>query len=146
MTFLRVHQSMIVSPIKTDYKELRNILIVALLVTTLVTVLFSYRTSFYTILDHTLYDFYLKSAGRSKTTDSVVVADIDDLSLTAVGQWPWARYRLATLLQSITQTRQLSLVLISFSQNQTEPLWIRSGELSAGSLGWIWVLQECHLD
>ena len=94
---------MIIPPKKTDYKELRNILIVALLVTALVTVLFSFRTTFYTILDHTVYDFYLKSAGLSKTTDRVVVADIDDLSLAAVGQWPWPRYRLATLLQSINQ-------------------------------------------
>ena len=94
---------MIIPQRNNDYKELRNILIVSLFVTGLVTALFKYQTTFYTILDHNIYDFYLKSATRATTTDQIVVVDIDDISLAAVGQWPWPRYRIAALFQSVLQ-------------------------------------------
>ncbi len=94
---------MIVPQKNTEYKDLRNILIVALLVAGLVSVLFSSQTTLFTLLDNSIYDSFLKSAGRARITDQVVVTDIDDISLAAVGQWPWPRYRIATLLQSVQQ-------------------------------------------
>ncbi len=94
---------MIIPQKNTEHKDLRNILIVALLVAGLVSVLFNSQAALYTLLDHSIYDSFLKSAGRAGITDQVVVADIDDISLAAVGQWPWPRYRIATLLQSLLQ-------------------------------------------
>lgn len=94
---------MIISKRNKDYKELRNLLLVALLVAGLVGSVFNHRAAFFSIVDHSIYDFYLKSTARAKATDQVIVADIDEISLTAAGQWPWPRYRIAALLQSVAQ-------------------------------------------
>jgi adenylate cyclase len=43
------------------------------------------------------FDFFQQLSPRAKTDSPVRVVDIDDASLTAIGQWPWPRNVLATL-------------------------------------------------
>ncbi|HEV7123229.1 MAG TPA: CHASE2 domain-containing protein [Rhodanobacter sp.] len=54
-----------------------------------------------TSLNRFLLDTLLvRTASGSPAADTVVV-DIDDVSLAAVGQWPWPRYRVAELIERI---------------------------------------------
>ncbi len=53
-------------------------------------------------LDNLVYDTYLQWKGSKQVSDQVVVVDIDDISLSEVGQWPWPRYRVANLVQLLS--------------------------------------------
>ena len=52
-------------------------------------------------LDHAVLDGYLKVSARGEPARGTVVVDIDDVSLSAVGQWPWPRYRIASMIERI---------------------------------------------
>ena len=38
-------------------------------------------------------DAYLKYSANGKAAHNAVVVDIDDISLSAAGQWPWCVFR-----------------------------------------------------
>lgn len=61
---------------------------------------YSHHT-FFKQLDHFLYDQFMKIPGSKEISDKITIIDIDEASLSAIGQWPWPRYRLAQLLKSI---------------------------------------------
>lgn len=65
----------------------------------------------YTIpLDTYFYDQFMKSAPRKNLLPSqVVIVDIDDTSLSAVGQWPWPRYHMARLLAILAENQPKTL-------------------------------------
>ncbi len=65
----------------------------------------------YTIpLDTYFYDQFMKSAPRKNLLPSQVTSvDIDDTSLSAVGQWPWPRYRVARLLAVLAENQPNTL-------------------------------------
>jgi adenylate cyclase len=52
-------------------------------------------------LDHTVYDVMLRSAGTSPPSDRITIVDIDERSLSTVGQWPWRRDLVATLIERL---------------------------------------------
>jgi len=56
-----------------------------------------------TLSDFLHYRFYdlLLSANRGKSSSVPVIVDIDEKSLKQYGQWPWPRYRIATLLDKL---------------------------------------------
>lgn len=56
-------------------------------------------------------DAYMKSTASGKPAQSAVVVDIDDVSLSAVGQWPWPRYRMASLVQAISEGKPAAIGL-----------------------------------
>ena len=51
-----------------------------------------------TRLDYGLYDRMVRAAGTAPTSGRVVIVDVDEKSLGAVGQWPWPRGRVAELI------------------------------------------------
>jgi adenylate cyclase len=52
-----------------------------------------------TRLDYGLYDRMVRAAGTAPTSGRVVIVDVDEKSLAAVGQWPWPRGRVAELIE-----------------------------------------------
>jgi HD-GYP domain-containing protein (c-di-GMP phosphodiesterase class II) len=67
----------------------------------------SLESSFFRSMDLFFYDRYMK-LGASNTTSpkdssQITIVDIDETSLSAVGQWPWPRYRLARMVRLIHQ-------------------------------------------
>lgn len=52
-------------------------------------------------LDLFFQDRFMAWNGSAMVSDAVVIVDIDEESLSAVGQWPWPRYRLARLIQTV---------------------------------------------
>lgn len=62
-------------------------------------------------------DSFLKYSANGKTAQNAVVIDIDDVSLSAAGQWPWPRYRMASLVQAIADAKPAAIGLdILFSE------------------------------
>src|ERR1700730_5642834 len=55
---------------------------------------------------------------RVKTAKPVTVVDIDEKSLSKLGQWPWPRTRIADLITNLTR---LGAVVIAFDIIFAEP-------------------------
>lgn len=62
-------------------------------------------------LEHALQDELMRRSASQATAQQVVVVDIDDVSLAALGQWPWPRYRVASLIQRIHQAAPAAIAL-----------------------------------
>nr|WP_287555033.1 adenylate/guanylate cyclase domain-containing protein [Pseudodesulfovibrio sp.] len=65
----------------------------------LMTALFIIQPTFLRFLDYKVYDQYLRSYHDSNATNVPVIIDIDEKSLSEMGQFPWPRYRMAMLLK-----------------------------------------------
>jgi HD-GYP domain-containing protein (c-di-GMP phosphodiesterase class II) len=50
-----------------------------------------YRPSIFQNLEYGTYDLLMRSAATRRPSDRVVIVDIDEYSLSAIGQWPWRR-------------------------------------------------------
>lgn len=75
--------------------------LVGFALTAVVAMLSLFPPAFLQKADLFVYDQLLAGrAGPPQSTDPVLVA-IDDASLTAYGQWPWPRYRLALLIERL---------------------------------------------
>ncbi|PCE27473.1 sensor protein Chase2 [Paraburkholderia acidicola] len=70
-----------------------------------------------------LFDHYQRRFPRVPTTQPVIVVEIDDKTLEAVGQWPWPRNRLATLVDAIAAQKPLAIGLDIYMPelDQTSP-------------------------
>ena len=62
-------------------------------------------------LDHGFLDAFLKYSSSGKPAQNTVVIDVDEVSLSAVGQWPWPRYRVASLIQRIAAQKPAAIGL-----------------------------------
>jgi HD-GYP domain-containing protein (c-di-GMP phosphodiesterase class II) len=60
-----------------------------------------YRLSFLGRLDDSTYDLFLRSARSRPPAANVVIVDVDERSLSAVGQWPWRRDVIGRLISRI---------------------------------------------
>ena len=52
-------------------------------------------------LDNRLRDLFFKVRGVEKSSDAVVIVDIDEKSMKSLGQWPWERNKIAHILQNL---------------------------------------------
>jgi len=81
-------------------------------------ILFPLLLFFLTLIKPTLTDFLhyryydlLLSANRGESSTIPVIVDIDEKSLKQYGQWPWPRYRIATLIDKLRNLGALSIGL-----------------------------------
>ncbi|HET7774086.1 MAG TPA: adenylate/guanylate cyclase domain-containing protein [Burkholderiaceae bacterium] len=61
-------------------------------------------------LDHQLHDWRLAAFADSSQDDRIVIVDIDEKSLAAVGRWPWPRETVAALAQKIVDEQGAAVV------------------------------------
>jgi adenylate cyclase len=61
-------------------------------------------------LDSELYDFRLRSHLLNDVDDRVVILDIDEKSISALGQWPWKRTVLADLIEKLMTDYQIKVI------------------------------------
>ena len=61
-------------------------------------------------LDSIIYDARLRWSMPRTLDERIVVVDIDEKSLAEVGHWPWARVRLAELVDELFDRQQVSVV------------------------------------
>ena len=60
-----------------------------------------YRPSFLARLDDAVYDIVLRSARTHSPAGRIVIVDIDERSLSSMGQWPWPRDLVARLIAGL---------------------------------------------
>ena len=73
-----------------------------------------YESSIIKNLDYKIYDISKEfvDSYKAKTSESnVVIVDIDEKSLEAIGQWPWSRVILATLLSKINSASPSAIAI-----------------------------------
>jgi adenylate cyclase len=70
-----------------------------------------------------LFDEYQRKLPRTPLSQPVTIVAIDEQSLAEVGQWPWPRNRLATLLDKINAMKPLAIGLDLYmpEPDQTSP-------------------------
>ncbi len=61
-------------------------------------------------LENQLYDFRLRQSLLNTVDDNVVILDIDEQSIEAVGQWPWSRLVLADLMTKLYDDYQIKVL------------------------------------
>ena len=74
-------------------------------------VLAIYRPAPIVRLDNAVYDSLLRSAHRPAPGNRVVIIDIDEQSLTTVGQWPWRRDVIAQLVNKLREMGASTIAL-----------------------------------
>ena len=52
--------------------------------------------------DNLFYDFLLETTATGTESNRITIIDIDETSLSAVGQWPWPRYLVARLIKELS--------------------------------------------
>lgn len=61
-------------------------------------------------LDDIIYDARLRATMPQTLDERIVIVDIDEKSLSEVGRWPWARHRLAELVDELFDRQQVALL------------------------------------
>lgn len=57
---------------------------------------------FWQPFEYKIKDIMLQSRGEIKGDENIVIIDIDEKSLKALGQWPWSRDKIAKVLQNLS--------------------------------------------
>lgn len=94
----------------------------------LMAVLYIMQPGILRFLDYKIYDQHLRRNHSTQTSGIPVIVDIDEKSLSALGQWPWPRYRVALLLEKIRQAGALAVGMdvVLAEQDRTSPALLRS--------------------
>lgn len=90
-------------------KEHAFIILFGIAVTCVVALLYLFQPDLLSTLDLKIYDTLLKSRSGRAASGSIVIVDIDTKSLAQYGQWPWPRYRIAQLLDKLSEMGALSV-------------------------------------
>lgn len=77
-------------------------------------------------IDNRLKDFLFLARGDITTTGLVTIVDIDEKSLSQLGQWPWERSTFALLLDKLTEAGAgiIGLDIIFPEEDKTSPSYI----------------------
>ena len=76
------------------------------------------RPSFLTPLEYRVYDTLVRYGGTRPHSGRIVIVDIDERSLAAVGQWPWRRDVIARL---VTRLRDMGASAVALDMVFAEP-------------------------
>lgn len=82
-------------------KLFRNALVALISTLFLLHSIHGVRLDFIDSLENAAYDVRLRLTAPGDIDDRIVIADIDERSLAAIGQWPWNRGVLADLMDSL---------------------------------------------
>ena len=92
-------------------------LVPLLAVTTLVVL----RPAFLARLDDSVYDIVLRSAPTTAPDQRVAIVDVDDRSLTSIGQWPWRRDVVGRLITRLRDAGASAIALdIIFAESDRD--------------------------
>ena len=69
-------------------------------------------------LDNAAYDILLRSISTRPLSGRVVIVDVDERSLTTIGQWPWRRDRIGELIDHL---RNLGAAVVALDMVFAEP-------------------------
>jgi signal transduction histidine kinase len=101
----------------------RRLLVAGLIPSVACAALAVYPPAFLSRLDLNVYDTLLGIVGFTPPLDRVVVVDVDDRSLSSVGQWPWRRDVMAQLIARLRALGAKTIALdIIFSEADRQEL------------------------
>jgi signal transduction histidine kinase/ActR/RegA family two-component response regulator/HPt (histidine-containing phosphotransfer) domain-containing protein len=86
-------------------------LILGLFLTLMVTGLTLFHPTFVQFLQFKVYDHFLRTNPRDKSSNIPVVVTLDEKTIREFGQWPWPRYRMALLAEKIKRLAPASMGL-----------------------------------
>src|SRR5262245_29794628 len=96
----------------------RLILLCGLIPTLAVAVLSLYRPALFTGLEPDVYDRLVRQIPARETSDRIVIIDVDERSLSEVGQWPWRRDVIGNL---IGRLREMGAAVVALDIVFAEP-------------------------
>ena len=97
----------------------RRLILVSGIVPVIVTAFLAiYRPAAFVRLEDATYDIVLRMAGTTRPDPGVVIVDVDERSLEAVGQWPWRR---DVVGQLVTRLRDAGATVIALDIMFPEP-------------------------
>ena len=68
-------------------------------------------------VDNALYDYLVRRYAAHRRSAKTAIIDIDEKTLSAIGQWPWPRYRIASLIKILSDCRPKAIAMdILFSE------------------------------
>src|SRR5580693_7457876 len=76
----------------------RLVLVCGLVPTLVVAVLSLYRPSFLATLEYGAYDVLVRASRARPPSGTIVIVDVDERSLSTIGQWPWRRDLIGSLI------------------------------------------------
>jgi adenylate cyclase len=79
-------------------------------------------------LNFAIYDLYNRYLTDSLVSDKILIVDIDEQTLLAVGQWPWPRYKTGMLIQAVAdlKPKAIGLDVLMPEPDRTALTYIRS--------------------
>ncbi len=79
-------------------------LLFALFFSIFIAFLYIYLPDSYKSMDNKFRDYLFLIRGEISQSDVVTIVDIDEKSLQELGQWPWQRYKVAQILNNLTES------------------------------------------
>lgn len=98
----------IISRLKENW--IRVVLSTLILIVFLVHASGLYRLGFVEQMENLAYDKHLVWTMPGTKDNSVVIVDIDEVSLTAEGRWPWPRNKLALMIEQLFERYEVGIV------------------------------------
>jgi len=88
-----------------------------------VTTIDIYFPSFVNSIDNKIKDYMFILRGPQKNSNSVVIIDIDEESLSKLGQWPWPRDKIAKILENLALANvgAIGLDIVFAETDQSSP-------------------------
>ena len=79
--------------------------------------------NYFQSLDNRVRDFYFKFRGDEKVSEDIVIVDIDEKSLKALGQWPWEREKVAQIITNLANNGAgiIGLDIVFAEADKTSP-------------------------
>ncbi len=117
--------------------KLKVLLLLFLLISSLLSSAYLFLPEHFQSLDSRIRDFYFKFRGPQAPSDEILIVDIDEKSIKELGQWPWERDKVATILQNLTDAEAgiIGLDIIFSEADKTSPREIaKKWSLNANSL------------
>jgi adenylate cyclase len=78
---------------------------IAFMLSLLLSWVYLYNTQTLFSIDNKLHDLMFTLRGELPESDNVVIIDIDNKSLSKIGQWPWSRDIISALLKNLTEAK-----------------------------------------
>ena len=106
--------------LKKDFIYILSSIIIA----TLISAIYIYAPKLPSSIDNRLKDYMFNIRGEeAPKSNSVVIIDIDEKSLQSLGQWPWPRDIVATILRNLTdsQIAIIGLDIVFAEEDRTSP-------------------------
>lgn len=89
-------------------------------------ILYTYAPNTFSSIEKNVRDLFFTSRGSITPTEKVIIVDIDEKSLAALGQWPWGRNTVSQLIEQLSKNGAgiIGLDIVFAEADKTSPAYI----------------------